>query len=225
MTTEIETDGRRINLPRTTVKLMNESSVYNALRELGQPATVATLSQSMPNITEKTVRRALKVLRTNGFVVESGKTENGSYLYQCSDALPSWGEGNEKRIPLGGKFVSVKDFIEVMASTEINPFGANLKTELFTDAIAEWLRRRMLFVVMSSGEAGFDSHVGSVREQMLKVQGELERLTKVVTAFTASAVWYNQYRDGIAYDARRMQETEPDLFQLAWDFINSEGTK
>jgi hypothetical protein len=207
------------------VKLLNESAVYNALRELRQPATVSTLSQSLPNITEKTVRRALKELRTNGFVVESGKTEGGSYLYQCADALPSFGEGNEKRVPLGGKFVSVKDFIEVMASPEINPFAADLKTEILTDDIAEWLRRRMLFVIMSSGEAGLNSHLNKVREQMLKVQGELDRLANIVRAFNDSAVWFEQYRDGIAFDARRMQEGKPELFQLAWDYINSKGTE
>jgi hypothetical protein len=115
--------------------------------------------------------------------------------------------------------------MEVMSNPDVNPFAANLKQELLAEGITNWLRTRMLLVVMTAGEAGFASQVEIVRSGMAKVQNELERLTSIVASFNDSAVWYAQYRDGIAYDIRRVQENNPDLFDISWAFVKSNTGK
>ena len=219
---ETSNDGRRMALSRGNVRMHNESLVYNTLKSFNAPSSVSEISNAIPAITEKTVRRALVALRGNGFVVETGKNNGGAYTYQCADAMPTYDTGLNKRIPLGGIFVTVKDFVEVMANPNIDPFAASLKTELLTEAITLWLRRRFLFVIMTAGEIGFNDQKNSVREQLVKVRDEMTRLTKLVDAFTDSAVWHDHYRDGIAFDMRQLQKDDPALFQLAMDFMKAD---
>jgi hypothetical protein len=214
------TDGRTIPLSRPAVKLNNDSRVYNVIRNYNVPVTVADVHKELTDVTEKTIRRAIKSLSATGFVIEAGKRD-GAFLYQASSSKPNWDDENGKRIPMGNSFVSVNDFIEAMVNPKVNPFSANLKQEVFTEGISQYLRTRMLLVVMTSGEAGFANQVEIVRNSLLKVQGEVERLLAILQKFTESAVWYEQYRDGIAYDIRRVQETNPELYELAWAFVKS----
>lgn len=213
-------DGRTIPLSRPAVKLNNDSRVYNIIRTYNSPVAIGDIHREMMDVSEKTVRRAVKSLMATGFVVEAGKRD-GSFLYQASSSMPNWNDENSKRIPFNGAYISVNDFMEVMSNPEGNPFEANLKQELLTEGIVNYLRTRMLFVIMTAGEAGFNGQVEIARSGLAKVQSELERLTAIVANFNESAVWYEQYRDGIAYDIRRTQEKNPDLYELAWAFVKS----
>ncbi len=214
-------DGRRVPLSRTEIRLRNEGQVYRVAKNLNSPATVAQISGAIPGITEKTVRRAIDKLCTNGYLVEAGRGEHGSTLYQTSNSVTSWDNEKSKRIRLGGNFVTVGNFLDVMTNQESHPFTSRLKQDLLTEGIMHWLRQRMLLVVMTAGEAGYSHQVESVRAGMVKVQAEMHRVVELVDNFIDSAVWYEHHRDGMAHDLRRAQEADSNLVQLAWDYIKS----
>lgn len=199
-------------------RMTNDSRVYEVMRKSHRPMTVSEISRELPDIVEKTVRRAIESLRKNGFVVDAGR-DNNSKLYMVAGM--SGGNAGDKLVPFGNEVMTVEAFIKLIASPDSNPFGSRLKTEPLSEKLQQILRQRMLFAVMSAGEGGFNSQLETVQEALTKVVEEMERLTEMVRVFTNSPVWYDHYRDPIALEVRELQKKDPELWKLAWDFVKS----
>lgn len=218
----VHSDARRHAKPREQVKLENQSNVYNAMRTLGRPATIAEVSKHVGGIVERTVRRAILDLVNSGYVIEAGKAEN-SALYAVRGQMPM-GAAAKAVVPFGsGKLMPVGDFIDVMASPDGNPMHKGgkdgTKKPVMSDAMASAIRQRMTFVILTSGEPGFANAVHTYHNGLIAIQQELEYLLGIVKAFNDSAVWYDHYRDQLAVGVREMQKNNPELFQLAMDYI------
>ena len=83
------------------------------------------------------------------------------------------------------------------------------------------VRRQLAYVVMSSIDAGFSQQVRDVNTTLHKLVEDLAYVHSVLEGFLNSPVWYPQYRDQMAVAVREMQKNDPELFQLALDYIKS----
>jgi hypothetical protein len=162
-------------------------------------------------------------LVAKGFVRKHSKKGN-STLYGLADkSMYSESEGMEEVpiIPFGGNLLKVSDFLETMVSQDEDPLNANPNLKLLRHAIATGIRRAMTGVVMTSGVAGQEQFLLDSRTQLQAVEDELRFLLKVISHFNDSGVWFDQYRDRIAFQTRRAQQTDHELWQLAMDFVRS----
>lgn len=199
-------------------RMTNDARVFKVMSDARRPMTIAELSRELPDIVEKTVRRAVDSLRRNGFIIEAGR-DNNSKLYAIAGMMGS--NAGDRLIPMGNDVITVADFVKLMAGMEQKPFATRLKTELLSDAFQQIMRQRMLFTIVSAGEAGYNSQLLTVQEALVKVVEEMERLTNMMRSFVNSSVWYEHYRDPIAQAMRDLQKKDPELWQLAWDFVKS----
>jgi hypothetical protein len=200
-------------------RLTNDSRVYEVLTKSRRPMTIAEISALLPDIVEKTVRRAVDSLKGNGFVIEAGR-DNNAKLYAVAGATTST-SASDKLIPIGNDVVSVEAFVRLLADPKQTPFASRLKTDPLSERFMAILRQRMLFTVLSAGEPGLNAQVTTVHEALAKVADEMQRLTDYVKGFVNSAVWYEHYRDPIALAMRELQKTDPELWKLAWDYVKS----
>lgn len=207
------------NADQRKVGMRNDSRVYDVIRSYSRPITIREIRAEIPQVVEKTIRRAVSTLVAKGFIAEAGRDNVGAKLYIPAGSATH--NASERRIPLGGDLLKTKDFVNLMASMEADPFSSRLKLELLTDEARRFLRQRMLFVMISAGEAGLNNQLEKAQENMVKVLEEMERLTSMVRGFLNGAVWYEQYRDAIALDMRELQKENPGLYQLAMDYVKS----
>lgn len=204
-------------------RMTNDSRVYEVLTKTRRPMTIAEISGQLPDIVEKTVRRAIESLKGNGFVFEAGR-DNNAKLYAIAGSTAT-NSADGKLIPFGNDVMPVEAFVKLMSQPKQNPFGSRLKTEPLSEDFRAILRQRMLFAIITAGEPGFNSQVTNVQEALVKVVDEMQRLTDLVKSFANSAVWYEHYRDPIALAMRELQKSDPEAWQLAMDFVKSGSTK
>lgn len=204
-------------MPPQATRMTNDSRVYEVINKARRPMTISEISAQLPDIVEKTVRRAIESLKRNGFVIEAGR-DNNAKLYAIAGATTNVGD---RLVPFGNDVITVEAFVRLLASPDQNPFGSRLKTDPLSEKLQQILRQRMLFAVMSAGEQGFNAQLLTVQEALFKVVDEMERLTGIVKVFTNSPVWYEHYRDPIALEVRELQKSDPELWKLAWDFVKS----
>lgn len=214
------TDSRQLPVSRATVAMTNDSRVFQAIRGEGRPLTVSEIHAAVPNLSDKTIRRCVKSLVRNGLIQEAGKKDN-SFLYATLNADPTAGNAG-RMIPIGkDTLLSVEDFVRLFASPEMNPLASDLKIPILTDEIQNFIRTRMLLPVVLSGMPGYEGQLKTTHANLLKIQGELQHVVAMLDSFNNSAVWYETYRDRIAFAMRRLQEKDPELFALTMDFIKS----
>lgn len=218
------TDARRSSMPREQVKMTNQSNVFNVMKVIGAPATIADISRHVGGITERTVRRAIDGLVKSGHVIEAGKNE-GAALYALREQMPL-SKTESRMVPFGsGSLLSVEDFLDLMTSIETNPLRKATKRPLLSDEMSNAIRQRMAFVIMTAGEPGFANAVNTYRNGLITIQQELMHVLTMVKAFVESPVWYDHYRDQLATSVRDMQKDNPELFQLAKDYIANLANK
>lgn len=199
-------------------RMRNDAKVYAVLQGARRPMTIAEISQQIPDVVEKTIRRAVKSLLSTSHIVEAGRDNNAKLYALVGNA----GTGNDdKLIPLGNGMVTVEQFVRVMADPKGNPFGSRLKIDPLSEEFENILRTRMLYAIVTSGDPGYRNQLDKVQEMLLRAAGEMERLTGIVRNFANSPVWYDQYRDAIALAMRELEKTDPELCALTRDFVKS----
>lgn len=202
-------------------KLSNQSLVFEAFGE-AEKLTIAELTSrvnerlpSHEKLSDQTIRRAVKDLTKSGHIKPYGRNNNAQTYGKLSAAMTA--DEGEKLIPFGGELVSVRDFVQMMADPEGQPF--TLKAPLLDHAITVMLRKVLLHTVMTSDSPGFDDELKAHQRRLQKAIDGLEFAADALRGFLQSPVWYPQYRDRIAYALRRLQQEEPELFQLTKDYL------
>lgn len=211
-------------LTRIALAESNEQMVFKAIKDSKGKVTVSELSAIIPHITDRTVRRCIYDLEKKGFIRSVAKRGNAmtyeladKSMYEDSDSFDE-----VPIIPFGGDMKTVNDFLEIVVSPDSNPLNNDPDKNLLRTSISNGIRRAMAGVVLTSGVAGQEEFVAGAQKELLKVEAELRYVLKIVSDFNNSTVWFDQYRDRIAFQNRRAQQSNPTLFQLAFDYIRSE---
>lgn len=221
-------DTRATPIRREQLKLSNQSTVLASL-EFGEKLTVSEITRRVNRnlesdgnlpLAERTIRRAIDSLKRQGFLRTFGRSR-GSTLFGRIDTSYASSEANEPIVSFGGELVTVEDFLQMLTDMQNDPLKKKLS--LLSVKKSLFLRRLMTFVIMSSGEAGYNDRVNACKKQMLEVIDDLEHTLNVLQSFANSSVWYDVYRDRIAGELRSVQERNPDLFALAVNFVKDQG--
>lgn len=203
---------------------LNRETVFRALRTLDRPVTISFLATQVEGISNRTVRRSLDALVKTGCVRQLGR-QNNAILFECVSPEMSVRHMKEptadKPIPIGNgsDYVSVADFIAAMVDPESQPFRGDSEVNVISAKVSAQIQRMMTFVIMSSGEAGYDDQMATVRGNLIKIRNSLAFIVSCLDAFEKSGVWYTQVRGRMAFSVRELQREMPDLFALARDFM------
>lgn len=207
------------------VKASNQSLVYGVfgedekltVREVAERVNLG-LRENGPHerISEATVRRAVSDLEKLGSLKSYGR-QNNAFLYGKPTAALF--DSDRKLIPYAGELKDVEDFIRIITNPKERPFTRN--TAVMGEKMQHNVRRQLAYVVMSSIDAGFSQQVRDVNTTLHKLVEDLAYVHSVLEGFLNSPVWYPQYRDQMAVAVREMQKNDPELFQLALDYIKS----
>lgn len=209
--------------PRDHVKLSNQSLVYEAFDENEKmtitEVTIKVNSQVTADrrMSEQTVRRAIGNLVSLGHLQRFGRDGLAMTYGKLSTEMTA-GNGEQELIPFAGSMETVETFLQVMADPEGQPFKLKLKAPILSEDTNHIVRRTMVHVVLSSGEVGNIEALKVANRRLNNVIDELRYILGNLEAFVDSPLWYEQYRDQMAYSLRRLQEKNPDLFQLAIDY-------
>lgn len=206
--------------------LANQQIVYERFSET-EKLTIPELTQRVWDyakeqdnqnlkLSDRTIRRSLETLVENGFLKTFGKRQQAVLYGKVSSSFIG-STDPQKMIPFSGELVTVEDFLHHVVEPDSDPLS--LKVPMLKSEIQNHIRRRLAFVVLSSGETGLNDEVAKTKKELETFTREIEFLYKLLTAFVNSPVWYTQYRDGIGYEMRKVQQKDPDLFQLTIDFV------
>jgi predicted DNA-binding transcriptional regulator len=206
--------------------MQNEQLVFNVLKSSGVKMNIAEIAKEVSGITERTVRRCIADLIEKGMVRKYGRTTSGVQYALADKSMyeseMSFSEEELKLISFAGTMVTVTQFLEMMVSPDQNPLASKEITPVLRRDIANGIRRAMAGVVMTAATAGQESYLANTRVNMQKFEDELSFILRLVREFNTSAVWFDQYRDRMAYQLRLMQKNNPELWQLGLDFVRSE---
>lgn len=207
--------------------LQNEQRVFNVLREKQIKLSIAEIASKLDGeITERTVRRCISALVEKGMVKKYGRTTSGVQYALADKSMyeseTSFSDEELKLIAFAGTMQTVTEFLEMMVAPDQNPLALKNVAPVVRTSVATGIRRAMAGVVLTASSAGQDEFLKATRVSLQAVEDELRFLLKVVSEFNNSAVWYDQYRDTIAYQLRLMHKNNPELFQLAMDFVRSQ---
>lgn len=202
--------------------LSNQSQVYEAFAD-NEKLTITevferlnqNLSDATPKVSDRTIRRAIAALVKSGFLKPYGKQNNAMLYGKLSAAFT---DADQKLINFGGELVSVEEFLREVVEPENNPLQKS-KADLLNDEIKHHIRRRLAFVVITAGNVGFQDELKKVSRDLHGILGELQFVTNLLQNFMDSPVWYEQYRDKVGYGVRAMQQSDPDLYQLAMEYV------
>lgn len=206
--------------PRKTVGIENQELVYKLL-EGGEKLTVSEIYEAISKtqeINERTIRRAITALTKSGFVKEFGRRGNAT-LYGKVDSSFAGSQTGEELIPLAGNLVNVEDFLRLFADLSVDPF--RVKHAVVSNKATQLMRKILLYVVMTSGETGHGDGLKTASKSLYEYAEELRYTLSLIEGFLNSPVWFQQYRDRVAYEVRRVQEKDPELFQLATDVVRN----
>lgn len=209
-------DARSKPIPRATLGTETQSIVFGifdddsklSVNDAYHLVVKKQISEGETPFTEQTVRRAINALTKKGFLVAIDRQSNATLYSKQSTARVA----NQGIIPLGGEPVSVETFLRLFAEHE-RPL--KLKASVLNDKIHLGLRRSLLFTVISAGNVGSNAQLRETAENLQKILDELEYASKVIKNIINSPIWYDQYRDRIAYEVREVQKKDPELVQLA----------
>lgn len=206
------------------MKMTNQSLVYEAFDD-EEKLTIseATLKinkqieESYRRVSEQTVRRAINELVGLGHLKPFGKNGLAMTYGKLSTEMTA-GNGEQELIPFSGSMTTVETFLQIMVDPNGQPF--KLKVPILSEGISHAVRRTMVYVVLSSSEVGNTDALKVANQRLNNLINELRYILGNLEAFVDSPVWYEQYRDQMGYALRRLQEKDPDLFQLAMDYKN-----
>jgi ribosomal protein L20A (L18A) len=211
-------------LTRKVLAQSNEQLVYKVLKEIGSKHTIPEIASQIPSITERTVRRCVDDLVKQGYARKYGRRGNATLYGLADKSMYSEAEGFEEIeiIPFGGELLTVQAFLEMMVSLEENPFNDNPEINLLRSPVTNGIRRAMAGTILTTNSTGQEAYLQKAAGLLLSIEQELRYVLKLLDSFNASGVWFDQYRDRIAFQVRRAQQMNPDLIQLAIDFVRSE---
>lgn len=207
------------------VKLSNQSLVFEVFGDDEK----LTISEVMVRINSKaaedptlrlsdqTVRKAIRSLMSSGLLRQYGKTHNAMTYGKLSANFAD--PESQRLVPFAGEMTNVEEFLRLMTDVETRPL--KLKTNLLAEKSQHNIRRLMVFAILSAGEPGNSDRLKQVNEQLHNAIGEFEWLANSLRSFVDSPVWYEQYRDRIALAVRETQKKDPELIQLAIDYMRS----
>jgi hypothetical protein len=215
-------DARSKSISRKELGEQNRSVVYEVFQD-NSKMTVSDVYEAVRArqkekgerpLNERTIRRAIDGLHKYGFLVTVGRREN-AILYAKQSSVTT--ASNKHLVSLGGNLVTVPEFLKTFADLEIDPF--KIKVHTLSHEAAQNIRKRLLFTIISAGEPGFNEQLKMTSKDLHAYLAEVEHIANVLKTFLDSPVWYQQYRDRIAYEVRRTQQEDPELYQLAFDAI------
>lgn len=193
--------------------LSNQSLVYRAFGE-SEKLTIAEVEERL-EMSDRTVRRAIKALVVSGHLKTYGMQNNARLYGRISAA---YADSKDKLVNFGGELVSIEDFVKAMVSPEEKPLQKG-KTSFVSIEMEHHIRRRMAYVVITAGNAGLLEQLKKVNRELHGVLDNLKHIENILQNFMDSPIWFQQYRDELAFSLRRLQENEPDLFSLAQDYV------
>jgi hypothetical protein len=207
------------------VKLSNQSLTFEVFGD-NEKLTVTEILERVneklkpknERIADSTLRRALEDLVDKGFLQTYGRQRNAT-LYGKQGA--TFDDGGQRLIPFAGELKSVEDFLRIVSDPNRKPLSKN--ADLLAEKVQHTIRRKLASVVVSSMNPGYDESVKGLNRELHVVAESLRFTLNIIDSFLNSPVWYKQYRDQIAYAMRQLQEKDPELFQLVFDYIRSEG--
>ena len=199
----------------------NDGRAYKSLQKLNRPASITDIWREMPDVAERTVRRSVQRLQRTGHVVPTGK-DGATILYGVKDA--QFANTTEQRmIPFAGQQYSIEDFLALMVNPSVDPFKPRIKLEMWDADFIHWLRRRMAIPIITAGDNGFDQQLMQTQEGFIKVKAEVERMLVILDGFINSPVWYEHFRDRLAFERREVEKENPELIKLTMDYIQNKG--
>lgn len=221
------TESGRALRPKEHIKLTNQSLVFEAMGE-NEKLTITELTlrvnetkKSEHRISEQTVRRAIGDLVKSGLIRQYEKKLNAATYGKLSASMSA--DAKTQLIPFAGQMVSVEQFIREITEPNAQPF--RLKVNVLSEAINHAVRRTMLHTILTADGTGSNADLHNHARRLHNVVAELEFALANLKTFIDSPVWYEQYRDRIGYAVRKLIENDPDLYQLAVDYMKSEMPK
>lgn len=207
------------------LKLTNQSLVYEAMGD-DQKLTIREILYQVNSrrdetdqLSEQTIRRAVTDLCKLGQLKPFGKAANGAQTYGKLSAHFT-GDPKDKLIPFGGNLVGVEDFIKLIADPETRPLKKN--SNVLAEKSQHNIRRMMLFAILSAGEAGQNEALNTVHAQLHNAVQELTYARDIINHYVNSSIWFPAYRDKLALSVRNVIKNDPELYQLAQDYMKSE---
>lgn len=203
------------------ISLSNQSRVYKVFGE-NEKLTIAEVvlrvngePEPSEKLSERTIRRAIDGLVKSGFLKTYGK-QNNATLYGLLSA--SYTDSQQRLINFNGELLGVGEFLKTITDPQGKPLQKG-KTAVIDKKADHVIRKLLTFAIMSAGEPGYNTQLKEVAIQLRNALAQLEFASGVLKNFLDSPVWYEQYRDQIGRSLREVQEKDPDLFQLANDFM------
>lgn len=211
----------------TKLKLSNQSIVWEAFQENEKLTTPEILdrvneklkAQEPPErMADSTLRRALAELVDKGQLKTYGRQHN-AVLYGRPSA--GFSDSDDPMIPYAGELCSVENFLALMTNPTEKPLARKLP--LLGEKTQHQIRRRMVYAILTAGEPGYSEKLKETNASLHAIIDDLAFTLHVLRSFVDSAVWYSNYRDEIGRHLRTLQDKNPDLFQLAIDYMRSES--
>lgn len=209
---------------KSVAALSNRSLVFEAFAE-NEKLTTPEVTQRVNEIakkrdrlplSERTVRRSIEALVELGSLKVHGR-QNNAVLYGKLSA--SFADEKERLINLSGELLSVEDFLKLVVAPDAHPLQKNPKLAVTSQDIEHHIRRRLAFVIWSAGNPGLNSQLDVVMRELHNVLKEYQHAANLIQTFLNSPVWYEQYRDKIGTAMRKVQEKNPDLFDLTDAYV------
>lgn len=199
----------------------NDGTVFKIVNMSPTPLSITSITKQMTHVTERTVRRSVDRLIGEGFLTVAGK-DGKTILYAAKSAMfvPDM-DTAQKLLPFNGATLSVSDFLELLVNPESDPFAMDLKLQVLDVEFVEWLRKRFIYAVITAGDSGYNAQLMRQRESLMKLRAEIQRLADNLDKFVNSPVWYDHYRDRIAFNRREVEQSNPDLVQMARDYLQN----
>lgn len=212
------------------VKLSNQSLVFEVFTDDDKLTVVEILErvneklkresqhndEEFTRMSDSTVRRALDSLVKTNFLRTYGRSNNAMLYGKISAA---YADAEQKLITFSGELITIEDFLTQVISPEERPL--QLKTPILSKSREHDIRRRLAFVIMSAGELGLNEKLEEVRQELETLHTEMAYVSNVLRGFLDSPVFYQQHRDRIGNNVREVQKKNPDLIQLAFDYIQN----
>lgn len=203
-------------------KTENDAIVFKIVSQSPIPLSVTSIQKHMPHIVERSIRRCIDRLVMEGFLIVAGK-DGKTKLYTARNAMFVPEEQSDSLVPFNGTMMSVGDFIELMVDPEFDPFKPDVKLEVYDPDFIVWLRKRFLYPVITAGDSGYNEQLMRQRENLMKIRTEIERMLKNLDGFINSGMWYDHYRDRIAFQRRQVEKENADLIALAQGWLQNNG--
>lgn len=207
----------------TQISLLNQSRIYEAFGENEKLTINEVVERVNENrephevLSNRTIRRAIEGLVNNGFIKPFGKA-NKAITYGRIGA--TYATADDKLIKLGGELMSIEDFMRTIVEPTEKPLQKG-KMPVVSEEMEHQIRRRLAFVVLTAGNVGMSDQLQKVSRELHNVLSAVDFVQNILQSFLNSPVWYEQYRDQMAYGVRNLQEKDPDLYQLAYDYVRS----